>query len=114
MTYCPVTPDNSRFTIKLQLEGVIAPTWVWNATICGDLVEQDTKRPDVGLVGELSVADGLRSAPLVGNLLIFCDVERLLGDKFGVETAGLSELDYTRPFLTLITLARPKSATLQV
>lgn len=60
----------------------IPPTWVRNASIGDNLIEQDAKRPDIRLVGELSVADGLGSAPLVGNLFIFCDVERLLDEIF--------------------------------
>lgn len=62
-------------------ESVIPPTWVWNTSIGDNLVEQDTKRPNVWLVGEPSMADGLRSAPFVGNLFIFCDVEWLLNKK---------------------------------
>lgn len=46
-------------------------TWVRNSSMGDDLVEQNAKRPDVGLDGELPVADGLGSAPLVGNLFVF-------------------------------------------
>ena len=56
-------------------------TWVRNASVGRDLVEQHAERPDVWLVGELPVADGLRSAPLVGDLLVFWDVKRLLDEK---------------------------------
>ena len=75
--------------------GVGTPTWIGNAPIRGDLVEQDSEGPDVGLVGELAVADGFWRAPLVRNLLVFRDVKRLLGDKSGAETAGWRELDLT-------------------
>lgn len=60
---------------------VSPPTWIRCSAVGGDLVEQHAKGPDVRLVGELSVVDGLGGAPLVGDLLVFCDVKWLLGDK---------------------------------
>lgn len=60
---------------------IIPPTWVRNTSIGDNLIEQDTKRPDVWLVREPSMADGLRSTPFVGDLFIFYDVKRLLDKK---------------------------------
>lgn len=72
---------SSPYFIFRWKKHVLLPTWVRNASVGRNLVEQDTERPDVGLVGELPVADGLRSAPLVGDLLVFWDVKRLLDEK---------------------------------
>lgn len=112
---------SSPYFIFRWKKHVLLPTWVRNASVGRNLVEQDTERPDVGLVGELPVADGLRSAPLVGDLLVFWDVKRLLDEKKCVlkkscriySTCSKRALTFP-PSATLITLASPKSATLQV
>lgn len=98
-------------------ESAKQPTWIRNAAIGGDLVEQDPKGPDVGLVGEFAVADGLRGGPLVRNLLVFGDVERLLQERWAaLMWMKLSRADQLALVCvpTLMTRASPKSPTLQV
>ena len=53
-------------------------TWIRRSTVSEDFIEEDTKRPNVRFVGESSVADGLRSAPLIWDSLVFRQVKRLL------------------------------------
>ena len=43
-------------------------TWIWDAAVGDELIEQDAVRPDVGLDAELALEGRFRRRPLDGEL----------------------------------------------